>query len=285
MLPRGESRSFVHALAYAALMTQITIAAHAADTSIAIYDGDSEHLWNRLYEAIAVRTEGGIKYGVDNSEPYRLTVEEPAKLITILDEFLHSDGQDIVSDGLKRALLLNDIWAAFDLAASPIGNREGAPLQRRLARIIGRLRLDDAAISALPDNCADAVKSATFASDYDAEHPENPFLPADLVDANGPWVQIRDGRGELVAPAHVENLSGRSTFLVFIRCPGGTRGDAVISQDPQPLSHTLGAQAGRGCDDLSEPRKGAVGPVEIRPIDPAISGGYDRGVGTANDSY
>lgn len=221
MMPPSGSGSFVHTLACATLMTLITIASYAAETSVAIYDHDPTHLWNRLYEAIATRTEDGIKYGVDNSEPYGLSVDDPAKLITILDEFIESNGQDRVSDGLKRALLLNDIWAAFDFAASPNGNREGAPLQRRLARIIGRLRLDDAAISALPDNYAEAVKSATFASDFDPGHPENPFLPPDLFDPNGPWVQIRDGRGELAAPVHVQRLSGRSAFLVFIRCPGG----------------------------------------------------------------
>jgi hypothetical protein len=126
---------------------------------------------------------------------------------------------------LKRALLLNDIWAAFDLAASPngipSGNREGAALQRRLARIIGRLRLENSAISALPDNYAEAVKSAAFDSDFDPEHPENPFLPPDLFDPNGPWVLIRDGRGEPAAPVHVQRLSGRSAFLVLVRCPGG----------------------------------------------------------------
>jgi hypothetical protein len=49
-------------------MMLITAAADAADTSIAICDRDSKHLWNPLYEAIAVRTDGGMKYGVDNSE-------------------------------------------------------------------------------------------------------------------------------------------------------------------------------------------------------------------------
>jgi hypothetical protein len=67
MMRRSESGSFVRALAYAALMMLITMAAHAADTSMALYDRDPEHLWNRLYEAIAVRTEGGIKYGIDRS--------------------------------------------------------------------------------------------------------------------------------------------------------------------------------------------------------------------------
>jgi hypothetical protein len=76
-------------------------------------------LRHRLCEAIAVRTDGGIKYGVDNCKPYRLTVEEPEKLITILDEFFDSDGRGLVFDGLKRAPLLNDICAVF--AASPIG--------------------------------------------------------------------------------------------------------------------------------------------------------------------
>jgi hypothetical protein len=46
----------------------------------------SRPLVNRRYEVIAVRTEGGIRYGVDDPEPNSLPFD-PAKLITILDEF------------------------------------------------------------------------------------------------------------------------------------------------------------------------------------------------------
>jgi hypothetical protein len=40
---------------------------------------------------------------------------------------------------------------------------------------------------------------------------------------NGPWVQIGESGLGLVAPMHVEALSGRSAFRVFIRCQGGRK--------------------------------------------------------------
>lgn len=64
------------------------------------------------------------------------------------------------------------------------------------------------------------MKSGGFAADFDPTRPDTPFLPVDLFDANGPWVQVGK-QGGLVALSHVVGLSGRSTFQVFIRCPGG----------------------------------------------------------------
>ncbi|MGH8251297.1 MAG: hypothetical protein ACREVI_11500, partial [Steroidobacteraceae bacterium] len=39
----------------------LSVPIQAADQQAAIYDQDPEHLWNRLYRAVAVRTEGGIQ--------------------------------------------------------------------------------------------------------------------------------------------------------------------------------------------------------------------------------
>ena len=148
-------------------------------------------------------------------------LHNPQKLITLLDEFLHKHGEDRAPGALRRALLLNDVWAAFDLSNSTVVGAEGASLRRRLARVIGRLRMQTPQISSLPDNYAQAVASTAFATDFDPDHPERAFLPPDLLDPNGQWVEIgADGEGA-VAPFHVEMLSGRSFFRVFIRCPGG----------------------------------------------------------------
>jgi hypothetical protein len=204
------------------VLTALVWAAEAADAPLTTYDSDPAHLWNRLYRAIAVRTEGGTLYGVDNSEPYFDPFDDPKGLVTILDEFLSHQGENRASGDLRRALLLNDVWAAFDLAVAPaLAGPESGAIRSRLARVIGRLRLSSAAISHLPDNYADAVKSGTFAADFDPEHPQQPFLPPDLLDPNGSWVQIQDGRGRPIAIRHVSDVSGRSVFRVFIRCPGG----------------------------------------------------------------
>lgn len=193
-------------------------AVHAAEAPAAVYDRDPEHLWNRLYRAVATRTADGIEFGADNSEPYLDPVEDVARLSAVLDEFLASEGRSRFPGDLRQALLLNDVWAAFDLAAA----RDAKPLQPKLARAVWRLRIPAAGIAVLPDNYAQAVKSGGFAADFDPARPDTPFLPVDLFDANGPWVQVGK-QGGLVALSHVVGMSGRSTFQVFIRCPGGRK--------------------------------------------------------------
>ncbi len=193
------------------------IPAQAADVQAAIYDEDVGHLWNRLYRAVAVRTEAGITYGVDSSLPIDEDFDDPDGLASVLDEFLRTDGQTRISNDLKHALLLHDVWTAFDLAAH--GERMGLTL--RLARVVGKLRMSDRAIAGLKDNYGQAVNSGRFGNDFDPAHPEKAFLPPDLFDMNGPWVEIGESGLGLVAPTHVAELSGRSSFRIFIRCPEG----------------------------------------------------------------
>lgn len=192
--------------------------AHSAEAPGGIYDRDPEHPWNRLYRAVATRSAEGIEFGSDNSEPYLDPVEDLARLNAVLDEFLAGDDRRRPGGELHQALLLNDVWAAFDLAAAG----DAKPLQQKLARAVARLQVPSAGIRALPDNYAQAVKHGGFAKDFDPAQPDAPFLPADLFDPTGPWVQIdREDYPGLVAPFHVISLSGRSTFQVFMRCPGG----------------------------------------------------------------
>jgi len=134
-----------------------------------------------------------------------------------LDELLATRDEAKLS-ATQRALLLNDVWTAFDMSARS-GN---AKLQLRLARALDRLRMTAAMRELLEDNYSAAVKSNAFAKDFDPAHPETAFLPPDLFDPGGPWVQVGEhtGRG-LIAPEHVDGFSGRSAFQVFIRCPGG----------------------------------------------------------------
>jgi hypothetical protein len=214
--------SFTLSALYAVITAPLLSAvSHAEQTPVAIYDKDPQHLWNRLYRAMAVRVEGGVAFGADNAEPYWDNFDNPRELIAVADEFLHTHAERLEASSLKRALLLNDTWAAFDLAASPRVGADGPEVRRRLARIIGRLRLKDSEIASLPDNYSLAVKSGEFAADVAAEEPQKAFLPPDLFDADGAWVEIGARDSTPIAPFHVEALSGRSVFRVFIRCPGG----------------------------------------------------------------
>lgn len=194
------------------------VAIAQADPAPAVYSTDTTHLWNRLYRDMAVRTLAGVQYGVDIAEPYVYKFDDRGRLIATLDEFLAEHGERSITAATPRALMLNDVWTAFDIAAS-FTQRDGE-LESRLARVIDRLRMPAPALAGLVDNYAAAIKAGTFATEFDPQHPEVPFLPPDLFDPSGPWVQIGES-GLVAAPAHVRMVSGRSAFLVFIRCPGG----------------------------------------------------------------
>ncbi len=219
-LMQRTSNDLVMRVALCSLILALAcVTAQAAEPSVAIYDADPEHLWNRLYRAIAVRTEAGVEFGADNAVPFNEDFDDADNVITVLDEFLSSRGEARSPSDLRRALLLHDVWAAFDLAAGG----EHKVLQRRLASVIGRLAMKDHAIAGLQDNYAEAVESGKFARDFDPARPGRAFLPLDLLDSDGPWVQIGESGLPLVAPVHVGTVSGRSAFMVFIRCPGGRK--------------------------------------------------------------
>jgi hypothetical protein len=110
----------------------------------------------------------------------------------LLDEFLETRGERLIADPLKRAFLQRDLWAVFDhLVGQNIAQfgdadlaRRRAPMRdyevepgdlkhddpaamqrretlcRKPAVILQRLALPKAAIEALPDNYAAAVRSA-----------------------------------------------------------------------------------------------------------------------------
>src|SRR5262249_36332049 len=142
--------------------------------SVKLYDDDPAHLWNRLHAALFVRIGGdGKSYGEDEVDPLiwpysRFLLDGPRHrhVLTLLDEFLTKDGDKLIRDPLKRAVLQRDLWAVFDWLADPYTSpREESDevtarrraLQVRLAKIIRRLALSAEEIGKLPDNHAAAV--------------------------------------------------------------------------------------------------------------------------------
>ena len=207
---------------------------------VTIYHPDSQHVWNRLHRALWVRIgPDGKEYGHDRRDPLLWTetkylVEgKPHELaIAVLDEFLATHGEKLVNDPLKRAILQRDLWAVFDWTAEPGADPAGAHLRRassprrtlqlRLARTIQRLALTPDQIKALPDNYAAASSSRAFAENHDPDHPDRPFLPPDLLQTRGPWVEVEiDNGSTATAPRHVHDFGARSAFRVFLRLPDG----------------------------------------------------------------
>jgi hypothetical protein len=182
---------------------------------VRVYDVEPNHLWNRIHDCFRVRTAAdGSKHGVDTLDPllwretkHLLTEPSHSRAAALLDEFLASNGEQLIADPLKRAVFQHDLWAVFDWLATGSDGDKGArsTLMPRLARVIRRTALARKEIEALPDTYAAAAQQISS-------------LPRDLFASNGPWVSI--GGTEPVARQHAAEL-GRSAFIVFWNVPGG----------------------------------------------------------------
>jgi len=197
-----------------------------------IYDPDPNHLWNRVFRQFYRRTTlNGEEYGAAELDPllwfdtmYLLNGTSHQQAIEVLDEFLLTHAENLIRDPLKRAMFQRDVWAVFDWLAS---QSEPYPSQRRtlealLAQIIGRVTLAKEEILSLPDNYALTIESKTLPTNFQVDHPEKAFLPADIFRSDSAWVSM--GReGGPIAMTHTESFPffARSVFLVFVRAPGG----------------------------------------------------------------
>jgi len=246
-------------------------ASPAKPFKVAIYDADPEHLWNRLYAALYVRTtDDGHSHGQDELDPllwenstYLLTEPRYQQVLGLLNEFLDRRGEKLIAHPLKRALLQHDLWAVFDWLADPnvehvsttahLGPERRA-LRNRLAPVIRRLALSVKQIETLPDNYSVAVASEAYPPKQDPAHAEKAFLPPDLFDGHGPWVHIQTGGGKPypfgkpTALTHVHFVGGRSAFFVFVNLPGGRQStldfmqelNAFPKSDASPAHRTAG---------------------------------------------
>jgi hypothetical protein len=224
--------------------------------SVSLFDASPSHIWNRLYATLFIREDAeGNRYGDDSLDPlfwlqteHLLARSSHQRAVDILNEFLYAHAEALIHDPVKKALLQRDLWALFDWTVTqysandhPQYDKEKWKLQVRLAEALRRLGLTPAEIKALPDNYAQAVASGTFAKEYDPRRREEPFLPPDLFDPRGPWVCLTSN-SEFDSPGaartHAFNFSGRSSFLVFVRLPGGRKATMDYLQTlwdfPQP---------------------------------------------------
>jgi hypothetical protein len=188
----------------------------------ALFNPDPEHISNRLYRQVHIRSSSdGKEYGFEDLDlllwpdtKYLLGGDSNKKALELLDEFLRTGADRQISDPVRRAILQRDLWAVFDWAST-------SSLAEKLGEVIWRLSLTPTEIDALPDTYAIALRGKNFPAAYDAAQPNRAFLPPDLFDANGSWVCVGASDQHLAAPGHDYGFSGRSVFLVFARLPGG----------------------------------------------------------------
>jgi len=202
----------------------------------AIYSSDPGHLWNRMFRQFFARTASdGTEYGRDSLDPllwpettYLLEGKSYQQSIQLLDEFLLSQGEDLISVPLKRAMFQRDMWSVFDWLAFryddyPIDHpTQRQELQERIAKVIQRVALSKQEIEALPENYIAAGSSGVFTSSFQTEQPLAAFLPADLYSPRSAWICVGRLNGP-VALTHTDSFPflGRSVFLVYMRVPKG----------------------------------------------------------------
>jgi hypothetical protein len=211
-------------------------ATRPSDAQFSPYASDPNHLWNRLHRALFVRVGSDGRQRVHATDPllYRgsaflLEGEPHRRAVALLDQFLAGSADGLIDDLLKRLFFQRDLWAAFDYVAwyaddwVHLTRHEPAAIavRRRLAKGVGRLALSDREIEALPDNYALAVKSKQYPAAHDPEHPERPFLPADLLNPAGPWVRFHETTAQPMARQHLDGAGGRAVHIIFLRLPGG----------------------------------------------------------------
>lgn len=222
------------------------------DRPLAIYDDDPQHLWNRLFAAFYTRTSniaagdgGGVVKRIEGGDyidflawggsEYWSQASTTKRLNALLDEFLDKSGSDQVHSPLKRALLLRDLWAAYDFYVGQNMRRAGSLKTRerrdevcqKLALAIQSLALPADSIQKLPDNYAAAIHSGEFPPRQDFEA-SNDYLPAGLFNDPDEWVEIdfhqpniHEDLYDRFITLHARAYRGRSYFRIFYRFPGG----------------------------------------------------------------
>jgi hypothetical protein len=140
---------------------------------------------------------------------------------------------------VRRLIFLRDLWPVFDglrhARVDASGDKEATAkaavrredLLRRVARLMRRLELTGEEIRALPNALAIIRDKKLYPQTFDPASPDAPFVPADLLDTDGPWVAYsRDKSPSAGGQFHVEFVKHRSVFTLHLRTPSG-RDEAV----------------------------------------------------------
>ena len=219
---------------------------------LSIYDPDPEHPWNRLFAALYTRRsnlsetaggapvsrlEGGdyIDFLAWGGSRYWSAAATTTRLDSLLTEALDEGALALIKDPLKRALLLRDLWAAYDFYTEQNMRRVGTletrrrhdALCKKLARCLRALALPRKQIDALPDTYAAAIASGAFAERQDFDSNGN-YLPHGLLTQPQSWVEvdfhqpnIHEDLYDRFITLHAREYRGRSYFRIFYRFPGG----------------------------------------------------------------
>jgi hypothetical protein len=192
----------------------------------ALYVPDHDHLWNRAHSALLLRTgPDGRTYGQDRLEPllwkesqHLLNGKSHERAVAVLEAWLRDNGESLIDNPVKRAVLQRDLWLIFNWLADNLDDPARKRLGGPLANAIHRLALSPDQIAKLPDNYVAAVVSKRFPDRFDPDKPDQAYLPRDLFKPDGPWVCVGRTTGR-TAPLHLgeSNPFTNSAFLIFLK--------------------------------------------------------------------
>lgn len=99
-----------------AVVSAFSLRAENTPSASTPYDPAPDHLWNRLNKALFIRTDAdGTQFGFNEPDILywvgtKHLLDQPShqQALAILDEFIHSHGERLIHDPVKRALLQRD---------------------------------------------------------------------------------------------------------------------------------------------------------------------------------
>lgn len=197
-----------------------------------------------LHRTVMLRTApDGAVYGANETDPLLWWTstdfrsgESRERLIRQLEAFAQIPDDELRrASPAQRALVQNRLWAVFDfvhLRQNETPQTEGSgkfsaddeAYLRLLVRVMRKLALSEAEIAAIPDPLDEAVRSGRWPANASPSGGADVFLPPDLSDRTGRWAHFGRADGTLIAPLHLANFGGRSSFSILVRFPDDASG-------------------------------------------------------------
>lgn len=253
------------------LLILLLTARVSTQAAVDFYSPNPDHLWNRLYSGLFVRTGGGAVFDdlmdpmfVQDAKDFR-TGESNAAATALLREFADSREALGQMTPLQRAVMQRDLLAMFHLVPRAVdGQREMTAEERNLCaglvRAIRHVALTADEIRKLPDNYAVAAGLPGAFTSFDDANPGRAFLPKDLLADDGAWLALEPRRDRpLAAPVHFQIFGNLSSFDLHFRHPGGREAgkkyldelaafpDPFVTEKPkEPIQQLFGTNAKDG---------------------------------------
>ncbi len=206
-------------LGYACLDTQ---------AEVDFYSPDANHVWNRLYSGLFVRTAGDKVFDewmdplFSRETDHFLSGDSNINATALLDEFVKDRGALAQATPLQRAVMQRDLLCMFHWARKTKQSPGREKLIRALISAIRHVALTSEDIRKLPDNYSIAAGLPGARTAFDTAKPKRAFLPKGLLADDGPWLALEPRHDRpLAAPVHFSIFSQKSAFDLHFYHPGG----------------------------------------------------------------